>query len=120
MIDRLAALGLLEKRFDGQTLCLQIRPLPELLAAPSKPDSPVKLAADSFNPRTDAIPVANLIARTYAELIQTNRSLKDPLAASHKIARVLRAWAQPWDRRSRRPGRGHVPPLGVEPRLSRF
>lgn len=94
MIDRLVALGLLEKRFDGQTLCLQIQSLPELLMTPSKKDEPIRFEADQFNPRTDAIPAANLIARTYAELIQSNRHLKDPLTASHKIARVLRKWAQ--------------------------
>jgi hypothetical protein len=95
MIDRLVSLGLLEKRFDGQTLCLQVRPLPELLMYPAtRSEEPVALKADAFNPRTDAIPTANLIARSYAELIQSNRSLKDPLAASHKIVRVLRNWAQ--------------------------
>lgn len=95
MIDRLAALGLLEKRFDGQTLCLQIRAIPELLAVPTpKSEEPIRIEASAFNPRTDAIPAANLIARTYAELIQSNRHFKDPLAASHKIARILRSWAQ--------------------------
>jgi hypothetical protein len=95
MIDRLAALGLLEKRFDGQTLCLQIRAIPELLAMPTpKTEEPIRIEAVPFNPRTDAIPAANLIARTYAELIQSNRHLRDPLAASYKIARILRSWAQ--------------------------
>jgi hypothetical protein len=95
MIDRLVALGLLEKRFDGQTLRLQVHPLPELLVSPAaQPEAPAALVADAFNPRTDAIPTANLIARSYAELIQSNRSLKDPMAASHKIVRVLRNWAQ--------------------------
>ncbi|NJP12022.1 MAG: hypothetical protein HC866_23225 [Leptolyngbyaceae cyanobacterium RU_5_1] len=94
MIDRLVALGLIEKRFDGQTLCLQVQNLPELLVAPAQPQAPIQLEPDAFNPRTDAVPAANLIARTYAELIQSNRGLKDPAAASHKIARVLRTWSQ--------------------------
>lgn len=95
MIDRLAALGLIDKHFDGQTLCLEIRSMPELLVnSPPKVEEPVRFEADAFNPRTDAIPAANMIARTYAELIQSNRSLKDPLAASHKIARILRTWAR--------------------------
>jgi hypothetical protein len=94
MIDRLSALGLLEKRFDGQTLCLQLRALPELLVTPTRATAPTKFMAAEFNPRTDAIPAANLIARAYAEIIQSNRQLKDPLMASHKIARVLRQWAQ--------------------------
>lgn len=89
MIDRLVALGLIEKRFDGQTLCLQVRSLPELAsnASPQPPVAPA-LIVDEFNPRTDAIPVANLITRTYAEL------MKDNAAASHKITRALRTWAQ--------------------------
>ncbi len=87
MIDRLVALGLLEKQFDGQTLCLQIRSIPEL-ATPAKPPEPITLQADDFNPRTDAIPAANLITRNYAELI------KDAATTSHKITRVLRRWAQ--------------------------
>ncbi|MBW4421481.1 MAG: hypothetical protein KME13_19995, partial [Myxacorys californica WJT36-NPBG1] len=65
MIDRLAALGLLDKRYDGQTLSLQIRSLPELEIQPSK--EPIQFLADNFNPRTDAISVANLYARNYAE-----------------------------------------------------
>ncbi|MBD2019792.1 hypothetical protein H6F43_06270 [Leptolyngbya sp. FACHB-36] len=87
MIDRLVALGLLEKQFDGQTLCFRICSLPELVA-PAIPSAPVGLEVDSFNPRTDAIPIANLITRTYAELV------KDPGVTSQKIARALRAWAQ--------------------------
>ncbi len=87
MIDRFVALGLLEKQFDGQTLCLQIRSIPEL-ETPIQPEVSVTLFPDAFNPRTDTIPIANLIARTYAEL------MKDVAKASHKIARALRSWAQ--------------------------
>ncbi len=87
MIDRFVALGLLEKQFDGQTLCLQIRSIPEL-ETPLQSAVPVALVADAFNPRTDTIPIANLIARTYAEL------MKDVATASHKIAKSLRLWAQ--------------------------
>lgn len=87
MIDRLVALGLLEKRFDGQTLCLQVRSLPEL-SMPQATPTPVKLSPDAFNPRTDAIPIANLLTQIYAELI------KDPTMVSHKIARSLREWSR--------------------------
>ncbi len=87
MIDRFVALGLLEKQFDGQTLCLQIRSIPEL-DLPAQPEVPVVLVADAFNHRTDTIPIANLIARTYSEL------MKDVAKASHKIAKALRVWAQ--------------------------
>lgn len=94
MIDRMVSLGLLEKRFDGQTLRLKIPNLPELFITPTQTEEPVRLEVDDFNPRTDAIPAANLVARSYAELIQSNRGFKDPLAASHKIVRVLRNWSQ--------------------------
>lgn len=88
MIDRLAALGLLEKRFDGQTLCLKIHSIPELLVPPSQQNQVIQLEASLFNPRTDAVPVANLVTRTYAELI------RDSATASLKISRALRSWAQ--------------------------
>jgi hypothetical protein len=85
MIDRLVALGLLEKQYDGQTLCLQVRSMPELSLGTI--EEPVELFMDDFNSRTDAIPVANLFARSYAELIRDG-------AAIAKIARALRSWAQ--------------------------
>jgi len=89
MIDRLVALGLLEKRFDGQTLCLQICPIPELATSVKPlPSGEILLQADSFNPRTDAIPIANLVTRTYAELA------KDTAIITHKVARAFRSWAQ--------------------------
>ncbi|XGW00340.1 MAG: hypothetical protein ACAF41_15565 [Leptolyngbya sp. BL-A-14] len=87
MIDRFVSLGLLEKQFDGQTLCLQIRSLPEL-ETPIQPAVVVTLTPDAFNPRTDTIPIAKLIAHTYAEL------MKDVAKASHKIAQALRSWAK--------------------------
>lgn len=86
MIDQFAALGLLEKRFDGQTLCLRICPLPELAIAP-KAEEPVKLQADEFNPRTDAIPVAGLIRQAYA------MTADDSAVSTQRIARILRQWA---------------------------
>lgn len=88
MIDRLVALGLIDKQFDGQTLCLQICSIPELAIAAQKPAEPFTLEPDSFNPRTDAIPVANLFTRAYAEIV------KDSAAASHKLAKLLRYWTQ--------------------------
>ncbi len=86
MIDQLTLLGLLEKRFDGQTLCLGIRPLPELIT--EKVELPVVLVPDQFNPRTDAIPVANLIRQTYA------MAADDSAISPQRIARVLRQWSQ--------------------------
>ncbi|MBM0743207.1 hypothetical protein JOY44_16585 [Phormidium sp. CLA17] len=87
MIDQLAALGLLEKRFDGQTLCLGIRPLPELISS-ERPETPSVLLPDQFNPRTDAIPVANLIRQTYA------MAADDSAISLQRIARILRQWSQ--------------------------
>ncbi len=92
MIDRLVALGLIDKQFDGQTLCLQVRSIPELAVAEKKPDESFRLEPDNFNPRTDAIPVANLFTRTYAEII------KDPAVASQKLTRLLRQWTQQYSK----------------------
>lgn len=85
MIDRLVALGLLDKQYDGNSLCLQIRALPELELP--KAEKPIKLFADAFNPRTDAITIANLYTRNYAPLIRDG-------AAMSKVAKVLRIWSQ--------------------------
>jgi hypothetical protein len=85
MIDRLAELGLIEKRYDGQSLALKVRSLPELKLPDT--DVPVQLIGDLFNPRVDAIPVANLHARSYAGLIRDG-------AVVAKITRVLREWSQ--------------------------
>ncbi|MDX2229813.1 MAG: hypothetical protein NW220_09260 [Leptolyngbyaceae cyanobacterium bins.349] len=86
MIDQFSALGLLEKRFDGQTLCLRICPLPELAIEP-KAEEPVQLQTDQFNPRTDAIPVAGLIRQTYA------MTADETAISVQRIARILRQWA---------------------------
>ncbi len=84
MIDRLAELGLIEKRYDGQSLALKVRSLPELKLPET--DIPVQLIGDMFNPRVDAIPVANLHARSYAGLIRDG-------AVVAKITRALREWS---------------------------
>jgi hypothetical protein len=91
MIDQLAALGLIEKRFDGQTLCLGIRPLPELISADPVERS-TTLIPDQFNPRTDAIPIANLIRQTYA------MAADDSAISLQRIARILRQWSQEYPR----------------------
>ena len=85
MIDQLVALGLLKKQFDGQSTCFQI--LPWDLVEPSKPVEPVKLVIDDFNPRTDAVPVTDLMVRNYAQLT------KDNFVDSHKTVKALRSWA---------------------------
>jgi hypothetical protein len=85
MIDKLAALGLLDKKFDGQTLCIQIRNQPELLDIEDA--GPIALYADDFNPVNDTVATAQLMTRTFYELV------RDPATTSLKIAKSLRQWS---------------------------
>jgi len=86
MIDRLVALGLIEKQFDGNTICIQIRSLPAL-TDPQSPAEPVQLKIDDFDPETDAIPVASFLAGNY-------KWMNKNTAAPYKIMRLLREWAE--------------------------
>jgi hypothetical protein len=86
MIDRLVALGLIEKHFDGNTICIQIRSLPALRNS-LQPTETAQLKIDAFDPETDAVPVANFLAGNY-------RWMNKNTAASHKITRLLRDWAE--------------------------
>lgn len=85
MIDQLAASGLIRKKFDGSTICIQIRPFAELPEPPKLPE-PLQIKCDAFNPRVDAVPAANLLIRNYSWLTKE-------VAAQQKIARSLREWA---------------------------
>ena len=85
MLDKLIALGLIEKKFDGNTVCIQIRPLPNLSFP--KSEAPVKLEINDFNPRTDAVLVASFLVRNY------NWMNNNTTAVSHKIAKLLRTWS---------------------------
>lgn len=88
MIDKLVALGLIEKDFDGNSTCIRIRsllPNRDNLAAAKKS---IKLIPDYFNPRIDAIPVASFLAHNY------NWMNKKTTALPHRIARILREWAE--------------------------
>lgn len=87
MIDKLVALGLIEKKFDGNTICIRVRselPSTNDLAVPSE----IKFVADAFNPRIDTIPVASFLACNYDWMNKKNTALPQ------KIARILRGWAQ--------------------------
>lgn len=84
MLDKLAALGLIKKQFDGNTLQWQIEPLPEDRL---KSSSLQKLYPDGFDPRSDAIPVANLLSTNYNWMNKINSTT--PL----RIVRLLRQWA---------------------------
>lgn len=85
MIDRLDALGLIKKKFDGSTTCIEINP--SVYPPSPPPPTPAQLKCDAFNPRTDAVPAANLLIRNYSWLTKE-------VSATHRIARVLRTWAQ--------------------------
>jgi hypothetical protein len=86
MLDKLVALGLIRKQFDGNCTQIEIQSLSDLLSqvhvAP-----PVRVEPDRFDPRCDAIPVANLLASNYHWL---NR---DTDAAPYRIANILRDWS---------------------------
>lgn len=83
MIDKLLALGLLEKQFDGNCL-YQIVYIPP---SPSPAAELVELKVDNFNPRTDTILVANFLAHNY------NWMHNNTTCVPHKIATLLRTWA---------------------------
>lgn len=87
MIDQLVALGLIEKDFDGNSTCIRIC---SLLSNPeefSHTVESIQLVTDSFNPRADTIPVASFLARNF------NWNKKNT-TVPHKIARILRNWAE--------------------------
>ncbi|NJM68407.1 MAG: hypothetical protein HC851_23455 [Acaryochloris sp. RU_4_1] len=85
MLDKLAALGLIHKHFDGNTTWISIQPMPE---GWEQPEVDAPLQADDFDPRCDAIPVANLLARNY------NWMNRNSETAPHRITQLLRQWAQ--------------------------
>ncbi|MGB3238114.1 MAG: hypothetical protein WBB29_07450 [Geitlerinemataceae cyanobacterium] len=87
MLDKLSALHLVNKHFDGNSICLQINPLPDLNKT-STPEPEIQFQVDAFNPRTDAIPVANFLARNY------NWMNNNTATIPQHIARWLRSWAQ--------------------------
>ncbi|WP_228060212.1 hypothetical protein [Plectonema radiosum] len=92
MIDKLVALGLIEKEFDGNNICIRIcSPLPDINQS-TKPTQSAKLFADSFNPRTDAIPAATFLASNYDWMN------KKTTAAPHRIAKILRNWAKQYSK----------------------
>ena len=87
MLDKLVALGLIQKQFDGNTTNIKIQYDPQLFISKSRVAELVTLHVDTFNPRTDAISVANLLARNY------NWMNKNTSAAPQRIAKLLRHWA---------------------------
>ncbi len=86
MLDKLVALGLIRKQFDGNCTQIEIQYLPELLQqTTSEPGADVE--PDAFDLRGDAIPIANLLATNYNWM---NRNTE---AVPYRIANILRDWA---------------------------
>ena len=94
MLDKLAALGLIAKHFDGNVTRIAITLQPEKLqphAPTSNSASATTLVTDDFDPRCDAVPVANLLALNYGWMNQSmGRKLE---IVPHRITRLLRRWA---------------------------
>ena len=85
MLDKLAALGLIKKQFDGNTTRIMIQPL---LLTNRLIEQNVELEITEFDPRCDTIAVANLLANNYSWM---NR---DRAAMSQRIAHLLRQWSR--------------------------
>jgi hypothetical protein len=84
MLVKLAALGLIDKQFDGNTTQINIVPIPELLTVAPALEA---VTIDPFDPRCDAIPVANLLAQNY------NWMNRNQDTVPHRIVQLLRRWA---------------------------
>ncbi len=87
MLDKLAALGLIKKSFDGNCTQIEIQPVPELLGNVNPEIAIAQVQPQPFDPRSDAIPIANLLASNYNWL---NRNTD---ALPYRIANILRDWA---------------------------
>jgi len=87
MLDKLAALNLIRKQFDGNVTEIAIVPPPELLTETTNP-AIAGVESDAFDPRCDAVPIANLLSSNYNWL---NRNAD---AIPYRIANILRDWAE--------------------------
>jgi len=86
MLDKLVALGLIRKQFDGNCTQIEVQPLPDLLT-PAHDSGIAEVVPDDFDLRSDAIPIANLLATNYNWL---NRNTD---TVPYRIANILRDWA---------------------------
>lgn len=86
MLEKLVALGLIRKQFDGNCNQIEIQPLPDLLEYQIS-NAQVFVTPDAFNPRCDAIPIANLLASNY-KWFNHNTDV-----VPYRIANILRDWA---------------------------
>ena len=87
MLDQLAALGLIEKFFDGNTTNIKINLTLKTISPDNSLAKPT-IIIDQFNPRNDAIPIANLLAQNYNWMNRNSQALP------HRISRLLRHWGQ--------------------------
>lgn len=86
MLNKLVDLGLIQKQFDGNCTQVKFHAMPDLLKSDAQnPD--VIFEIDAFDPRSDAIPIANLLANNYNWLNRNNE------AVTYRIANILRDWA---------------------------
>ena len=81
MIDKLRELGLIEKKFDGNSLSIQI------LYQLKPPPSPTPVKVDAFN-HNDAVFVAEFLSNLYRWINS------DTAAVKLKIVNVLRRWVK--------------------------
>jgi hypothetical protein len=86
MLAKLAALGLIQKSFDGNTTRILIAPLPDVWCQDTT-EPTVTLQPDDFDPRSDAVPIAQMLASNYNWM---NAQID---AMPHRIAGLLRQWA---------------------------
>lgn len=86
MLDKLVALGLIQKQFDGNCTQISVPILSELIT-PLLSETEVELVPDQFDPRCDTIPIANLLATNYGWLSNNTDTIP------YRIANILRNWA---------------------------
>jgi hypothetical protein len=84
MLDKLAALGLINKQFDGNTTRITIQPLLPVVKAIAA----AELEMAEFDPRCDAITVANLLASNY------NWMNRNTAAVPQRITQLMRQWSR--------------------------
>jgi hypothetical protein len=91
MLDKLVALGLIRKQFDGNCTQIEVQPLPDLLT-PTQNSGVAQVVPDDFDLRSDAIPIANLLATNYNWLNHNTDTVP------YRIANILRDWASQYAR----------------------
>ncbi|NJN30845.1 MAG: hypothetical protein HC824_10805 [Synechococcales cyanobacterium RM1_1_8] len=87
MINQLVAKKLVRKEFDGNLTHISISP-PANFSTDGEDPLAIALTLDDFNPRTDAVPIASILAQNYSWLHSKGS------ASSYKIIRGLRKWAE--------------------------